>query len=814
MIRKGLGQCMQAVILIISLFISFTATTLANDIDEDNNGIIKGKVITSDGKPAADVAVILQGTSHVTSTDGSGSFTFRNIPAGNYQVAVSLTGYNNEVKDITVESAKTINISIQLAISNKQLGEIVVTGNQNKLVKRSTPYVSKLSLANLENPQVYTTITKDLLAQQLIFTVDDAMRNAPGITKMWDATSRSGDGGAYYNSRGFIIQSQLRNGVAGNVTAKIDASNIESVEVIKGPSATLFGSTLTTYGGLINRVTKKPYDHTGGEVSYAGGSFSFNRFTADINTPLDSAKNLLFRLNAAYTDQGSFQDNGWNRNIALSPSISYKASERLSFLMEAEFYSGKGVNNSIFFFPYTGNVNDLLLGKTRADQINIDYNRTFFAKDLSQVSRNVNLFTSMNYKISEQWTSQTVLTNTNSFSDGANPYFYLVAGDSLDRYDQATNNSTVNILEIQQNFNGDFKIGSLRNRFVGGLDFFYLKSDQVFVGAGYDRIASHGNIPTYESFNRTTLDALYAAGLSSSYPYIYKRSTYSAYVSDVLNVTDQLLLQAALRVDYFNNKGDYSKTTGTYSGGYDQTAFSPKFGIVYQVLKDKLSVFGNYQNGFQNKDGRNYLGKRLTPEQANQLEGGVKMDLFGGRLISTLSYYNIKVKDVVRSYTGPNPNPITSYNVIQDGEQVSKGFEAEVIANPFTGFSVVAGFSYNDSKIEKADSDEGRRPSTASAPIAANLWLSYRLMHGVAKGLMFGFGGNYVSDNKIINSDFAGVFILPEYTVLNASISYDAPKFRVGVKMDNIGDKKYWTGYSSMNPQLPRNFVGTVAFKF
>src|SRR4051812_4260167 len=146
MIRKGLGQCMQVFILLISLFISFSATTTANDIDEDNNGIIKGKIITSDGKPAPDVAVILQGTSHVTSTDGSGSFTFRNIPAGNYQIAVSLTGYNNEIKDVSVESAKTVNVSIQLAISNKQLGEIVVTGNQNKLVKRSSQYVSKLSL--------------------------------------------------------------------------------------------------------------------------------------------------------------------------------------------------------------------------------------------------------------------------------------------------------------------------------------------------------------------------------------------------------------------------------------------------------------------------------------------------------------------------------------------------------------------------------------------------------------------------------------------------------------------------------------------
>ncbi len=62
----------------------------------------------------------------------------------------------------------------------------------------------------MENPQVYTTISRELLADQLVFSVDDGLRNATGLQKMWDATGRSGDGGGYYNARGFILQSQLR----------------------------------------------------------------------------------------------------------------------------------------------------------------------------------------------------------------------------------------------------------------------------------------------------------------------------------------------------------------------------------------------------------------------------------------------------------------------------------------------------------------------------------------------------------------------------------------------------------------------------
>ncbi len=73
---------------------------------------------------------------------------------------------------------------------------------------------------------------------------------------------------------------------------------------------------------------------------------------------------------------------------------------------------------------------------------------------------------------------------------------------------------------------------------------------------------------------------------------------------------------------------------------------------------------------------------------------------------------------------------------IQDGTQLSKGIEAEIIANPVTGLNLVAGFSYNDSKYEKADADvKGLRPATAASPYTANWWISYRLPAGTLKGL-------------------------------------------------------------------------------
>lgn len=783
---------------------------------QSHSASIKGIVFTADNKPAAAVSVVIKEAHKASVTGDDGSFIFNNIAPREHTLQISLLGYETTVYQVTVAPGKTSEVSITLKLSQQQLQDVVVYTNTKKLTQGSSDYVAKMPLKNIENAQVYTTITKELLREQLVFSADDAMKNAPGIQKMWEASGRSGDGGAYYNARGFILQSQLRNGVAGNVSGSIDAANLESIEVIKGPSATLFGSTLTSYGGLINRVTKKPYASFGGEINYASGSYGYNRIAADINTPLDSAKNVLLRVNTAYRYEGSFQDNGFDRGLVIAPSLSYKVNDKLSFLFDGEFFSGANSSKPIIFFYYPV----AQLGASRADQLGIDYKRAYSANDIFQVSRNNNLFGQMNYKISPKWLSQTNFSTTNSFSDGPYAYFYLVpnsvvkndpaatGSDYLQRADQSTANSSINVLEVQQNFIGEFNIGRIRNRFVGGLDVFSQNSKQLFYGADFDIIPKNGVIANYANFNRDKLDSVLINGTTWKYPYTYKTNTYSAYASDVINITNRLIVMAAVRVDNFDNKGSFNQQSGLYTGGYNQTAVSPKFGLVFQPVIDKLSLFVNYQNGFTNVTGADSTGKTFKPEQAWQLEAGVKLNAFNGKLNATLSYYDIKVQDMVR----PSANPTFS---VQDGTQVSKGFEAEVIANPLQGLNVVAGFAYNDSKMEKSSADvEGRRPATAMSPTSANLWISYRMVRGTLKGLGIGFGGNYASDNKIVNSVYYGEFILPAYTVLNASVFYDNPKFRAGIKMDNLTNKEYWIGYTTMNPQKLRSVTASIAFKF
>jgi iron complex outermembrane recepter protein len=776
---------------------------------------IRGRVTTSDGSPAEAVTVGLQGSTQGTITDSQGRYVLERVQPGQYTLVVSALGLKSAEKTVDVVAGQSATLDFALAENAQQLREVVISGNRtNKFARKQSEYVSKMPLSNLENPQVYATVGKELLTEQLVFTADDATRNVPGLQKMWDATGRGGDGGAFYGSRGFIVQSQLRNGVAGNVTGDIDAINLEKLEVIKGPSGTMFGSSLTSYGGLVNRVTKKPLDAFGGELNVAAGSYGFHRVSADVNlvdgnAPTDAPKTLALRLNTAYTYEDSFQNldyPGFSKNLAVAPSLQFRPTDRLTVNVDAEIYKGTNVGKQIIFFYFPS----AALGFDRADQSPLNYRQSYQGEGLTQDSRSTNLFGQVQYQISPTITSTTLLTTSHSFSNGFGPYFYLMPGDTLARADQSTGNSRRTLFEAQQLFNGDFQLGRLRNRVVLGLDFLRIDSDVNFLGGFFDKIPLNASRATIRSFNGPSVAARYADTAPGNYLVTTKTNTYSAFVSDVLSLTEQLSVLAALRVDYFDNKGGlfYSPVKA-----YSQTAFSPKLGVVYQPLKDRVALFANYQNSFNN------LGTFITPtgetpvakpERANQLEGGVKLDAANGRLSATVSYYDIRVENRLRSV----PTTDQPSAQVQDATQRSKGVEVSVIANPLRGFNVVGGFSYNDSKFENtADDVNGRRPNTASSPIVANAWLSYRQPKGVLRGLGVGFGGNYANENRIQNTA-TNVFTLPSYTVLNASIFYDQPKYRLSAKVDNLTDKQYWTGYTTMNPQKLRSIVGSVAYKF
>lgn len=804
--------------LIMALLVSIFSCA----ISFAQNGTLIGKIVSTDNTPLESVIVTVNGTKFGTQTDTEGKFEIKNIKPGDYILKVAFVGYTSKDVPFTITEGQTTTLeNTALNSKNETLAEVVITGNINRYTKSESNYVSKMPIKNLENAQVYSVVTKELMKDQLVVNQDEALKNIPGLYQLWASTGRVGDGGSYFASRGFITQSLLRNGIAGKITNNVDASNLERLESIKGPSATLFGSLLTSYGGLINRVTKKPYDNFGGEISYQAGSYGLNRITADVNTPINDDNTALLRVNAAYNNANTFQDYGHTRSYFFAPSFSYQVNEKLSISIDAELSNVDASSMPLIYIPFGQTPNSL--GLHSANDIKMNWKRSFVGDEFMMNTKTANIFAQANYQMSDNWKSQTVFSTSSNQSVGPQTWFYLLGNNEMSR-NVWNIDGRDNIIEFQQNFNGEFEIFGMKNRFLIGGDIYRMESK---VGYGYlptffyfDTVNYAGANDNYYNFTPQAAEALFAEG--THYKTHNSLTTYSAYISDVINVTDRLILSAALRFDHYNNEGNFDPAANTTSGAFSQNALSPKFGAVYQIVKDQVSVFGNYQNSFKNigyqladVNGTPQL-KAFDPEQANQFEAGVKINTFQNKVSATFSYYNIEVKDILRSGQLANTS-------VQDGNQTSKGFEAEITANPIPGLNFIIGYAYNNSKLNNANADvNGLRPETAGPENMLNYWISYSLQATKLKGLGFGFGGNYADKTFIYNRNPLSsgnnadvqTFSLPSYAVINAALYYDQPKYRLSLKVNNLTDELYFNGYTTINVQAPRTFMGSVSYKF
>lgn len=789
-----------------------------------SSGSIKGTIKTSDGNPAEFVNVRIQRTSKGAIADANGKYEIKNVAPGNYLLIASFVGLGSQQQTITVNAGQVTTADFALNENTTQLEEVIVAGRIN--LNKEDSYVAKMPMKRLENPQVYNTVTTEILKQQAITSYDDAFRNIPGVFRTWESTGRDGDGASYFALRGLEGQPALLNGLPGITNGNLDPANVEEIQVMKGPSATLFGANATaysSYGGIINTNTKKPYFTNGGEIAYNIGSFGLSRITADINAPLSQKDKVALRINAAYHSEGSFQDAGFKKAFFLAPSLSYEVNENLTFLIVTEILEEERAVAPVFFHS---NRADPLTFKT-VDELNLDNNLSFTSNDLSIKNPRTNLQAQMVYKFSDKWTSQTVVSRGTANSNGYYTYIWPDnEGDNdFGQYFTYVKESRVTT-NIQQNFNGEFNIGNLRNRLLIGLDYFNQEATNNGLGYVFMRnVSPQGDENFVDPYTGDSLASAYLSrasidNLLATTPANKNQvtsSAYGAYFSNVINIIPGITVLASLRADYYDSKAEKSNPDDDFS----QWALSPKFGLVYQPVLDKVSIFANYQNAFYNVPatqvadtaGNNQHYKSFELEHANQWEVGIKTNLLKERLFATFSYYNIKISNRVVG------DPNNFYNSLQGGKVESKGYELDVTANLFKGFSLIAGYSHNETKNLKGNvgdfyAEPGRAPGGQGPQNQFNLWATYKISNGSLKNFGLGLGGNYASEYRVADNSVTGIFDLPSYVVVNSSIFYNGDKFRFTFNLNNLTAKEYYIGYWSVNPQKPRNFVMSVAYKF
>lgn len=746
---------------------------------QQNNGKIKGVITTSDGKPASDVNIILKNSKYGTTANEYGAFEFSKVKANTYTLQISLTGYETLEKEITVKENETTSLNLQLNFSNKELQEVIISNN--KMITKKTDYVARMPISNLENPQVYNVISKELFKEQIAVDIRSAVQNAPGIvTKIYPS------GGLEISFRGFSTGVNARNGMetlTGRSSISVD--NVERIEVLKGPSGTLFGSSVSSFGGVVNLVTKKPFETRKTEISYTGGSFGLNRVAVDFNMPLTSNNKVLFRLNASGNTENSFLNYGFNKTFLFAPSVIYKATDKLTFTVDTEIYN---TNNTR---PTYGR--SYAAGLTNPTDLKLHYRTSLFADDADAKTSSPKIFAQAEYKLSDNWKSTTLFSLVDEDVDYSYQYYTIWnSGTEVQRMVSKFGPIQNKFTNIQENINGEFSTGSIRHKLLVGANYRFTKA--TFNYATTTTLDVIDVTQPFQPIRRAQVDAN-LNGMAFGVP---SEETFSVYASDVVNFTDRLSVMLSLRLD------NYVQKKLEDSEGYNQTALSPKLGLVYELVKDQVSLFGNYMNGFQNTqspqqpDGTLFIAK---PVYANQYEGGVKVEAFDKKLSTTLSYYNITIDNALRT----DGDGFT----FQDGKQVSKGFDFELIANPLTGLNIIAGYAHNDNRIVKSDNAaiEGNTVSGAPKDVV-NFWVSYKFQN-LLKDFGLGFGGNYV--DKQYKFEDEG-FYSPSYSVYNATVFYDRPSWRLGVKWNNLTDKKYWDSYAM--PQAISNFAVNLTVRF
>ena len=291
----------------------------------------KGQVKDADTKqPIRGATLSLLNSTLVTITDSLGFFSMKEPGT----IQVSALGY----KMIKVKPVGDF-VEIILQIETAAMMPIEVIGRSRKDYNSEYSYsATKIAIRNKELPQALSSVTKELISDRGAFQLADAVKIASGVSPSSFYNQ--------YNIRGISQneEGQIINGMRTRQFYFLQplTSNIERVEVLKGPASVTFSSV--DPGGSINMVTKKPLAEKRQEVSLAAGSFSTIRGTLDFTGPLNESKTLLYRLNGAYQEARSYRDMVNNKAVLVSPSITYIPNSKTT------------INTELIYSDMTGNL--------------------------------------------------------------------------------------------------------------------------------------------------------------------------------------------------------------------------------------------------------------------------------------------------------------------------------------------------------------------------------------------------------------------------------------------------------------------------
>jgi catecholate siderophore receptor len=706
--------------------------------------------------------------------------------------------------------------------SEQTLPEVRVRGDSYRTETTVSPTRTETPMRDI--PQFINTVPQSVIHAQGATTIQDALRNVPGISYA------AAEGGTQANMllylRGFPVNQDLFiDGIRDMGEYNRDLFATESVEVLKGPSALMFGRGST--GGLINQTSKIADLLPRKDVEVTVGSFDKKRLTGDLN--VKTGESSAFRIVALAEDSGYYRYPQGQEKTGVAPSLRWGIGTGTEVMLSYFYLKTKDVTdygqptlftNATGFFGMPPVDARKYYGFANNDYANYETNIATFRID-HRINDLVSVRNTLRWSNYKRQSESTIATLRATDANGAavttaTPHELLVVTRNHDG--NRTRDNDDDALINQTDLVWKFSAGGMKHLVLSGLELsrerlnrwnYTLDADPATAGTQ----APSATTPLLNPDPNTPLSYTKVPNLRGE----SSGDTIALYVQDQMELSKQWKALLGLRWEQFSAdaKTTNIQTGATTAGPFARTdtMLSGRAGLIWQP-SDAQSYYVSASNSF-NPSGElgvyagtaqtnlSAVNQNLDPEENHNYEVGAQWDIGRGLQLRTALFRTVKINQRI--------NDSTTGTTILDGERRVDGIEVQLSGQITSNWDVYASGALMDGLIVKSSVNQGKTPLGVPDAVA-NVWTIYRL----GGGWEVGGGMNYNSGFWLTDANNAKV---PSYVVFDATAAYVQRKYEIRLNLFNVADELYYIGgyQNSPNrvlPGVPRSMALTMRYSF
>ncbi|WP_347988664.1 TonB-dependent receptor [Methylomonas sp. AM2-LC] len=667
----------------------------------------------------------------------------------------------------------------------------------------------------METPLNVQVISKQVLKDQQVISLADALKNVSGVTAADQAQSGGTDGGIgtsqTYFIRGFASTTFLRNGFRMTQGGGVrQMANTESVEVLKGSAAILYGQVEP--GGMINIITKQPQTTPYYAASQQFGSYDLYRTSIDATGPITSDDTLLYRLNMSYQNSGSFREFVGSEDVYLAPVLKWNIDPKTQMTLELEYNrSHQGLGISYVPMQFDTSFTPVPRGRNFGEY-SPGTSETFFGSFNWSHKFNDDWMLKHRFSVNQQQ-DNVYLIAPRIIADNTATRVHV---GGFSGYNTYTNN-----LDLL----GHFDTYGLKHTLLLGGDHYRLDGNSISA-AGFTGLDTP-EFSTIDVNNPVHPGPLFTQPLQNYQTIKTKTDQFGLYAQDQIKLPYNFHALLGVRYQYFNQLSSTSYNQNIYdftpdsSSALTQTAVTPRYGLLWKA-QDWLSLYMNFTESFGPNSGLVYPGKSIKASSAYQYEGGLKTEFFDGRLRTSFAYFDITkthitAQDLIHQGAG-GAFPFS----IDIGKAKTTGPEFDLQGEILPGWNFIGNYAHINAHIINPDGSVGGRLWNQPRNVG-NVWTTFEIQNGDFKSLTFG-GGVNMQDGQQSCCD--GSLHFPGYATVSLMTGYEMKlgktKLNAQININNLLDKNYFTaigtsagqGYAIVDYVNPRSVMASIGIQY